>query len=356
MKPILIHNNNVSLRCIDSNQWNSIYFFPNTKSELDEQIHNLIIKQLSEQDISALFVKASLSNNYLDFVGIRLALHIRFTKQLEVIRQIPIIIISELSEKALLRLYEYPAFLISKGVYIISENELESYIEKLAKESLLGCSDLELFQSRVSIKIPEEFDSHHSISNEWSILQWSKLLNIKDEYANINQLRKKFEYLLYYKYLTSFINQNDKSPLIINNIRIKGCKIKYIDDDATKGWNTVLTKLFNRLGGKFSPCEYNFKDKSYDELESDFLSQIKVEDPDIIILDLRLLKDDSESSTEIYNISGYKLLKAIKQYNEGIQVIMFTASNNSENIKELQFYVDRNIILKQAPFQSIKNT
>lgn len=349
MKSVLIHNNNVSQICINSNLLNSFHFSINSTTELDEQIHNYILKKLSNQDIPAIFIKASLSNNYLDFVGIRLALHVRFTKQLEAIRTIPIIIISELSERSLLRLYEYPAFLLSKGVFIIDESKIDSYIDKLANSNLIGCSNIDLFHDKVSIKIPDEFDSYHSISNEWSILQWSKLLCIKDEFDEINQLRKKFEYLLYYKYLTNAINQSDKLALNLNGTSIKDCKIKYIDDDSKKGWNSIFSRLFKQLGVKFTPCQYNFKDKTYDELESDMLSQIKAEDPDIIILDLRLLKDDFELSTEIKNISGYKLLKAIKQHNEGIQVLMFTASNKSENFKSLLKEGADGICIKEFP-------
>ena len=74
----------------------------------------------------------------------------------------------------------------------------------------------------------------------------------------------------------------------------------------------------------------------------------------MVILDLRLHPNDF-NSTDISVITGYKLLNAIKDYNRGIQVLMFSATNKIWNLQALQKSEVDGFIIKEAPENSIDN-
>ena len=102
MKKLLIHCDNTS--------FNRDEFFPISESfrfdvdfdkdvdlYIDEQLKNEadvgLRKKIEKSDI--LYIKASLSKNYLEYLGLRLAYHIRLTKSLGEKANIPIVIIGK---------------------------------------------------------------------------------------------------------------------------------------------------------------------------------------------------------------------------------------------------------------------
>lgn len=86
------------------------------------------------------------------------------------------------------------------------------------------------------------------------------------------------------------------------------------------------------------------------------IDYIEKDIPDLVILDIRLTKDDHEEQNE-KNLSGIKLLKYIKEkINPGIQVILLTASGRSKILNEANQYDILGYIKKEHPQDSATDT
>lgn len=201
----------------------------------------------------------------------------------------------------------------------------------------------------IGIKPPTSYKSHHSISNEWSILRWSKALNIKVELDNeLKKNESNINTSLFYRYLSV------KYPVSsINTLSKKTLKsdatILLIDDEVEKGWKIIFQEIckdlnFSFLGGDFKKC--NNSNEIVD------IAFEKAKDVDIVILDLRLHDCDFDER-DPKKLTGYKLLKRIKEFNKGIQVIIFSASNKIWNLQELQDIGIDGFILKESPENSV---
>lgn len=117
-------------------------------------------------------------------------------------------------------------------------------------------------------------------------------------------------------------------------------RILLIDDLADKGWAKILGKIIygevedSRLvsikthvgeGRRFN----------LEKLAEDLSSAIQTHKPHLVLLDLRL--DGEELGDTLQGLGGFRLLKSIKSHPDfkGVPVIMFTATNNAESVKEL---------------------
>ena len=97
-------------------------------------------------------------------------------------------------------------------------------------------------------------------------------------------------------------------------------KVLYIDDEADKGWGSVLQNIFE---DKFNVNKFEVVKQLSEAKE--FLN----EEYDLILLDLRFGEKD-HSHNDIKTYGGYKLLNDIRQLdskNFATPVIIFTASN-----------------------------
>ncbi|KQT23748.1 hypothetical protein ASG22_06835 [Chryseobacterium sp. Leaf405] len=222
---------------------------------------------------------------------------------------------------------------------IISENQVKNFDRNEALEKI----DL------INIKPPTSYKSHHSISNEWSILRWSKVLNVTADLDN--ELKKNSNNInksLFYKYLSV---KYPISPIktLTKKVFNSDATVLLIDDEIEKGWRTIFQDIckdlnFNSLGEDFK--KINDRDQIV-EVAFD-----KAKDVDVVILDLRLHDCDFDE-TDPKKLTGYKLLKKIKEYNKGIQVIIFSASNKIWNLQELQDVGIDGFILKESPENSV---
>ena len=199
---------------------------------------------------------------------------------------------------------------------------------------------------KLDIKPPLSYKSHHSVTNEWSILRWSKYLAINCE--ELEKLQKDISTSLYYAWLHAIypISEIQKS----NNKHINAGKILLIDDEADKGWNFFFKNLF--LKNHYRSIGENFKKKKVDEIVEDAIQTVEEFKPDLVILDLRLHDDDFDQ-TDPEGLSGVKILQKIKNYNPGIQVLGFSASDKIWNYLALEKYNIDGYILKEAPEMSL---
>lgn len=362
MKKLLIHSNNSS--------FSNTKLFPLSEQfvfdvDFDKDVDFYIDDILSEgnlmlklSDCDLVFIKVSLSKNYLEYLGLRLAYHIRLTKILGEKANIPIIIIAEESFQFLGLTYPEPSILFTKGLYLIKES-LEDYKKTLNwfnEGKIKPLENVANFVRSVSINPPSNYHSHHSIANEWSILRWAKVLGISTEIEALKDVRSNIESLLYYKYLQAkypIEAEPDKAAFKING---KG-RILYIDDEWNKGWNEVLSNYFATSSTEieFETLKYDFKDKSHQEILKECDKKIQSYKPDVVLLDLRLSDSDFINSHNSTHLTGYKVLQAIKSINPGVQVIIFTASNKVWNFTELLKAGCDDFILKESPELSTDN-
>lgn len=202
----------------------------------------------------------------------------------------------------------------------------------------------------IGIKPPTSYKSHHSIANEWSIIRWAKALKINtDEVEEFKKIENNIETSLYYNYLNTKypISRNQK----VNERKlINSGKILFIDDEVEKGWNIIFKKICTTKN--YSSFGKDFKNWEQDRIINESFEKAK--EADVVILDLRLHDNDfDEKDPKV--ITGYKLLKKIKEYNRGIQVIIFSATNKIWNLQAIQDYAD-GFIMKESPENSIYDT
>jgi len=344
MNRVFIHNNNLCEKFE-----NRVLYAQNI--EVDKYISSNLLKKLEECSPDIIFIKDALTEQYIDLLGLRVAMHIRLSNGR--LKNLPIVIVSELNHIILQKLSPLANILITKNVFLIKNTKkaIKNFDETLIKP-FVGNEYDEKFLNLINIKAPKDYLDDHGISNEWSVYKWSKLLDTKSE--KIFSIEDKANSMLFYQYAKRKNNINDEMP--INHFDLyptEEGRILFIDDEWDKGWNDILKKLFERNNHiKFETFKYDFKDKSNFNLivqvnYKDLRNQI--ENADVIILDLRLIEQDHDTNTDIGNYSGIKILQKIHEINAGIQVIMLTATSKSTILEKLYEYKILGYIKKEHP-------
>jgi CheY-like chemotaxis protein len=296
---------------------------------------NQSLKDIKNNDYDIIYIKDSLSDNYMEFQGLLLAHHIRLSPELKEKRYLPIVIISPLDGMLINKLTSLSRILFTKNVFL---NNLPNSYSPLDENNFK-----KEFIDKIVVDKPTDKSSNHDISNQWSIYQWAKFLDIQSEAIDKNENQIKDS--LYFKYLIAKNNikiGNKEVPtkkilkksIGLKKIKIVKNSILYIDDEWDKGWGDIFDKYFSKKDNiNFSIFKENFKDKNFNDIETKVIEYIKK--IDIVLLDIRLLKDDHNKKQKIEELSGIKLLQKIKNINKGIQVIMLTASGKSETLDKL---------------------
>ena len=359
MKKLLIHSNNTS--------FNNTELFPLAEQfvfdvDFDKDVDFYITENLTDgglkhklEKCDIVFIKLSLSKNYLEYLGLRLAYHIRLTKSLGENSYVPIVLIAEESFQYLGLSHPEPSILFSKGIYLIKES-LDDFRKTLTWFNAGRIKSLDDFSSFViSVKInpPANYLSHHSIANEWSILRWAKALDISADKESLKDVRVNIESLLYYKFLQARYPINTEPEKAAFKVNGKG-RILYIDDEWNKGWDVVLKKIISSSPEiVLETFNYDFKDKDYEEILIACTNKVNNSNPDVVLLDLRLSDSDFYEDAKSTELTGYKVLQRIKTINPGIQVLIFTASNKVWNFTELQKAGADGFVIKESPENSI---
>ena len=313
-------------------------------ADIDAYISQKFIPAIRDKEIDILFIKDSLSQNYLDFLGLRLAYHIRLSEELGDKRFIPIVILSDLDGYNLNQFTTLARILFTKNIFIGDNNPktIEFYKVHLTANEDFQNNFIDEFLNIVEIEAPKDYLSSHSIANEWSIYRWGKYLGIENE-----DIEQNISSMLYFKYLKNKYPINDTDDFIPNT-PIETGKILYIDDEWKKGWKDIFEHLFETID--FECVKEVYKDKSVNEIIEFVKSKINNYNPDTVILDLRLHDDDFEEDRDIDNLTGIQILKIIKEeINKGIQCIALTASQNSLILEKLYEYDIVGYVKKEHP-------
>lgn len=325
-------------------------------------------ESLISQQYEAIVVSLNLnSTNCLNFNGLDVAYTLRLSSELYH-QFVPIIILGSLSLEIILRLNPKANILLTPGVYY--KNLSTEADEFLDNKNFINISieGHNFFLERIEIKPPSNYQTHHSIANEWGMLQWAEALNI-DKDSSLENIKLKVEGLLFYKYLKCKYPYSSKFENPPSKIYGDG-NVLYIDDEWEMGWDYVLEKFFMAASKlTFRTFKYQFKSQTKEKILEDCEKEIRnlntVLGVNVILLDLRL--SDSDFSSKPNELSGFRLLQKIKGYfndtgdfvegiNPGIQVIIFTASNKVWNLTQLLAAGADGFVLKVAPELSTKES
>ena len=350
-KSILIHNNNLTLTLFEFE--NRIKF--NEEDNIDEYISLKIIPLLKNKDFNLIFIKDNLSENYLELLGLRVAYHIRLSTELKDKRFLPIVIISDIDSHILNKLEPMARILFTKNIFIIpNSNEIIKQYQNKKYNNLTHIEYQNKFLNKIQVKAPKDYLSHHSIANKWAMYKWAKELKLSDS-DKINNLIKELSTQLYFKYIkekNSILDDGNISAIPkklatkkmqIQRKEVEKKKVLYIDDEHHKGWDDIFKAFFSKKRGyEFESLDITEKDNNFSHIEKSIFAMIEdiKKRPDLIILDMRLVDNDHKKDTHPKDISGIRILNAIKDIsnttksNPGIQVIMLTASGRSDILDE----------------------
>lgn len=316
---------------------NSIFFEIATLSpgnyddDIDQIIHSFICDK-ENTSIESITIPISLSNNFMEFSGLLLAHHIRLSREFKFC-DVPIVFYGSLKLEQLLRITPLARILLTSNVvYVDIQKYSFADIQKSLECYKVKSFDISVFLDQIQINPPANYDSHHSVDNEFALIQWSKFIKCYDELPPI--LRKEYESKLYFKYLKLKQTFAQVEKLLEKKIIETNRNILLIDDEAGKGWEVFYSSLFNNSSKeiKFEDSGIDFNDPNISDL---IISRVEIKviqfKPDIVLLDLRLLDSDFHKETPPAELTGLKILEKIKKINRGIQVLITTASNKAWN-------------------------
>lgn len=292
-------------------------------SDLDENIHQKLVF-LSQKPIDIFVLPISLTDNFLDFSGLRLAYHIRLSENIPFQKAL-IVFFSGIDFDILQKITPFASIINTPNVQFVDLKKYTFYkiFEAINKNKLSNFDNAKFFQHLIIIP-PENYDTHHNVDNEFALYRWAESCGLLD--ALPSQTQAHFQSHLYFKYLKIKNSWNNSQSRYTTLWKInQSTKILLIDDDWEKGWKNFYQSWFKlSYHIQFQCIENNF------DIEM-ILKTIQNFEPDIVLLDLRLIDTDTENQKDL---SGIEILKKIKQWNWGIQVIITTASNKKWNYEK----------------------
>ena len=279
-------------------KFDEIYYFNLKITDNFEKEFQKRIKELDNKEFDIIYIIDSLGPTYLDFSGLKLAWYIRFFSKNHKFK--PIVILSNLDAVLIKKLTFLGDILFTQGVYL-----RENFIE----ENFVPLKDYKNFINLVKVPLPHEYNSNHDLSNDWALYVWAKNFNV-----NLDKVFKKFEEKFYFQYLkVKYDLQIQKQ-----NFQLKNQNLKVLAIDDKEEWRKIYTKIgidFYHIQN----CEFSIKE---------------LENYDMIILDLRLRKEDYEKKQRISNYCSYSLVEKFLEINPAIWVVIFSSSKNAELIQE----------------------
>lgn len=297
----------------------------------DAKIHDFISKEFQEE------VRALVLDTDADAgLFMRMALHFRLTETLPgSSRYAPIVFVSDWKLERLLKKGTGSQVFMTDGVYLCPRSALPEKMGSLT--GLDAASFRSCFLDKVIIPAPE--GSNHSLANQWGASRLYMIIKEKDAERDAFKSFQDIHKDLYFKYVMQRIPPSASGETAgKEEYRVRRCagkQILLIDDEAGKGWTKTLSLLFPMA--RFDPKENVISESvmDYESLSESARQKIESGQYDLVLLDLRLggIREDYVVVPE--EMSGYKVLRKIKENNRGTQVIMLTASNKAWNLKAI---------------------
>lgn len=324
----------------------------------DTSLSNTINQDLNIKKYDGIYIPLCFGETLSDFMGLRLAMLIRCTKSPNKLTSI--VIYGEADYQDMISnecfdILKMPGIYYTKSDYDSIKNVSQLLADISESEYNIGLNC-------INLNIPSDIGDNHSVSNKWAIHRWAHALNIYEEF-DFNSVEDKVTNSLYFKYLNSL--NSFKKNVITNpkdlKIDISSCKVKpkilFIDDQADEGWYEALCSvLYDKNGLGFDYIGDDLKYKTRAEIIDIVKKKVLTFSPDIVILDLRLCASDF-GSKPIKDLTGNHVLRAIKQMNRGIQVLIFSSTSKIWNYQFLSSQEDNidgadGFIVKERPEDS----
>ena len=295
--------------------------------EQDAKIHDFLCGNLTEE-VGALYLDTDAD----PALFMRMALHFRLTESLKDDSKFaPIIFVSDFGLEKLVAWGKESVIFMTAGVYPSTRTGVvEQYgtYSGLQKDSLR-----ELFLDKIFVESPQ--GSHHSIANQWGASRLYMIIKGQSTEDNVFEDFQDIHKSLYFKYVFHRIPAS-KSPArsVTDDFRVNGGagkRVLLVDDEADKGWSKTMELLFPT--SRFDVVSEEVKDN--ESFSDEAKKKIESTENDLILLDLRLGGMSEDYIVNPEDMSGYKVLRAIKERNRGTQVIILTASNKAWNLKAL---------------------
>lgn len=382
MNVLIIHNNNIPLEIVDSSSFNGDFYYthvmeyqPNSDVDVDTFFCKNLDAIFQERQYNAIVLPYSLGEeNYVGYSGLRLAAHVRLTKEWNHFT-VPILFIGGDDILDVMRFSDLGGLLASFRIFTSTartKEELSRKIDSINCESInlnynewLDDSRFQLFLNRIHVEPPANYATHHSVANKWAVLRWIEMFSWDGDAPRF--VDEGFKNMLYFKFLMakagvreSYKNKSKKrNPKITwNDVGVfdksngtrNSKRIIYIDDEESM-WGCVLSPIFQKSDIDYVPYPFDRQNKiSKKDLIQNIKSFLKQDydtngGADCYLIDLRLHDDDFADKIKSEDLSGQQIAKYIKKkmlnekgekegLNEGCQIVVFTASNKSWNVEE----------------------
>lgn len=294
--------------------------------------------------------------NSLLYDGANLALKILMYYVRDGRTDVDIVLMGNESETDFLLQYYYPNILKIPGFYYARFNKKNIANFTIPNRTQIKRDEYRNYLDNLGLKMPSSFKSTHSLTNEWCLYKWNSFMGFEEDVSAL-------EHHLYFDYLITLEKLNRiKNKTVSEHLqqRIKKLPIRMrllvIDDNS--GWHDFFEKMFSNHPTIDVHClGSNFKKMKYDGVEVQIRQEVKSFQPDVIILDFRLMEDkDAEVKDDMKEISGYQVLSKVLKgtFNDprdsfGRQVLIFTATSRIENILLLKEGNADGFILKEKP-------
>lgn len=317
----------------------------------DDELNKIVDSWFGTEKYDLIYIPLCFGNTLSDFLGLRLAMHIVFSKTVN--RHSQIYIYGETKVHEILN-HECFDVLKIKSVKITKSDAVSL---KHSFENIPQLTEEEINHSinNVNLSIPWNLGDNHSVANVWAIYRWCEMFDWKEDTPDIAD--SKLTKSLYFKYLCAKFGEHDRfkkdkriSPKIPD---IENKTIAYIDDEYDKGWGNILHNIIETHSTAKLVCFNGFDKKlSKEQLLKRVKQFVNETDADCFILDLRLHEKDFDSKEKL---SGHDIAEYIKEQNAGNQIVVFTASNKIWNLKEEVFKIGAvGYVLKESPEMNLK--
>lgn len=310
----------------------------------DIELDVFVNKWLNKKKYDIIYIPLCFGNIYSDYLGLRLAMHIRLTLTVNQNSLICIYGVSSYED-----VFNNECFDVLKlsGIYLIGADN--DYLIKSARYEA-NCVDIAKEIELINVPIPSNIGDNHSLANRWAIFRWHNMLKWK---FNTPQIPiQDLDKSLYFKYLVSKYGKRNKfkddHKYSAKIDGIEGKSIAYIDDEYDKGWSALLYQIFEEGSNAKFICFDKFDKKlSKKQLINCIYEFIDNNNADCYLIDLRLHEDDFFEDS---NLTGHEIAEYIKQKNKGNQIVVFTASNKIWNLKKELFKIGAiGYALKESP-------
>lgn len=217
----------------------------------------------------------------------------------------------------------------------------DSVVENIMRESrLLEEENKQLDQVKANIAEALRSISTGSFINKEDIIKgaFSPIEKAVDE--NSERIETDRQEVAQYDQLKAAQHAENDSTRNIETLRhvlsARKPRILYLDDMAGYGWNVVLQRLiYKEDHSVLFDIWSSFSDvvDDYDPLAEKIIQEVNTKDYHLIILDLRLKNETGEIKPQ--DLSGIKLLEALRRKRIPCPILVITASRNPDTIDQV---------------------